>query len=82
VFIVDVALEHVCAEFQSQAADGQITGAEHDLLIDGAILLANKIEELLQDARGEQPPGSPVPARHAAGGMARQQRRLARHAAA
>jgi hypothetical protein len=51
VFIVDVALEQTCADFRSRAADGQITGAERDLLIDGAILLAAKIEGLTQDAR-------------------------------
>ena len=51
MFIVDVALEHTCAEFRSRAADGQITRTERDLLIDGAILLAAKIEELIQDGR-------------------------------
>jgi len=56
VFIVDVALEHTCAEFRSRAADGQITAAECDLLIDGAILPAAKIEELTQDARAGLPP--------------------------
>jgi len=82
VFVVDVALEHVCAEFRSRAADRQITAAERDLLIDGAILLANKIEELQQDAREEQPLGSLGRARHAAGVVTRRPRRLARHAAA
>lgn len=56
VFIVDVALEHTCAEFRSRAADGQITAAERDLLIDGAVLLAAKIEELTQDGRAGLPP--------------------------
>jgi hypothetical protein len=56
VFIVDVALEHTCAEFRSQAADGKITVEERDLLIDGAILLAANIEELAQETRaGLQP---------------------------
>lgn len=57
VFIVDAALEHTCAEFASQADNGQITAAERDLLIDGAVLLAAKIEELTQDARTALPPG-------------------------
>jgi len=56
VFIVDVALEHVCGEFRSQADDGQITAFERDLLIDGAILLAAKVEELTQDGRAAVPP--------------------------
>jgi hypothetical protein len=55
VFIVDVALEHTCAEFRSRAADGQITAGECDLLIDGAVLLAAKIEELTLDARAGLP---------------------------
>ena len=55
MFIVDAALERTCAEFRSQAADGQITAAERDLLIDGAILLAAHVEELLQDAHAGLP---------------------------
>ena len=50
MFIVDAALEHTCAEIRSKAAEGQITSTERDLLIDGAILLAARIEELTQDA--------------------------------
>jgi hypothetical protein len=57
VMIVDAALEHTCAEFRSRAAGGQITAAERDLLIDGAVLLAAGIEELLQDARVDVPRG-------------------------
>ena len=56
MFIVDAALEHTCAEFRLRAADGQITPAERDLLIDGAVLLAANIEELIQEARASQPP--------------------------
>lgn len=64
MFIVDVALEHTCAEFRSQAAGGQITLTERDLLIDGAILLAAKIEELIQDGRvALDHPFVPAPAR-------------------
>jgi hypothetical protein len=51
VFVVDMALEHVCAEFRLRATDGQITAVERDLLTDGAILLAAKIENLVQDSR-------------------------------
>jgi hypothetical protein len=82
VFIVDVALEHTCAEFRSRAASGQITATERDLLIDGAILLASKIEELLQDARADSPPGWPDPGRHATEIVALHSKRLPRHAAA
>lgn len=79
MFIVDVALEHVSAEFRSRAADGQITAAECDLLIDGAILLASKIEELQNDARAGLPPERPHAGRHATGSVALRPRRLARH---
>jgi hypothetical protein len=54
VFIVDTALEHTCTELRARAADGEITAAERDLLIDGAILLAVKVEELIQDAHAGQ----------------------------
>jgi hypothetical protein len=70
MFVVDVALEHTCAEFRARAARGQITAAERDLLIDGAILLANKIEELLQDARAGLSPEWPDHARHSSGFVA------------
>jgi len=50
VFTVDAALERTCADFREQAARGEITAAERDLLIDGAILLAVNPEELVQDA--------------------------------
>jgi hypothetical protein len=51
VFAVDAALQHTCAELREQATRGQITSSERDLLIDGAILLALHLEELIQDAR-------------------------------
>lgn len=66
MFIVDAALEHTCAEFRSRAAYGQITAVERDLLIDGAILLAANIEELLQDAHPELPQAWREPGRHSA----------------
>ena len=50
MFTVDAALERTCAGFREQAARGEITAAERDLLIDGAILLAVSLEELVQDA--------------------------------
>ncbi len=53
MFTIDAALEHTCAEFRARADCGQITAAERDLLIDGAILLAVKLEELIQDSRGK-----------------------------
>jgi hypothetical protein len=82
MLIVDVALEHTCAEFRSRAAVGTITAAERDLLIDGAILLASKIEELQQDARGGSPPRLPVPGRREAVHADWRGPWLARHAAA
>ena len=59
MFTVDAALERTCADFREQAARGEITAAERDLLIDGAILLAVSLEELVQDARAGDPPSWP-----------------------
>jgi hypothetical protein len=59
VFTVDSALEHTCAGFHEQAARGEITAAECDLLIDGAILLAVNLEALIQDAHAGRPPSWP-----------------------
>jgi hypothetical protein len=59
VFIVDTALERTCAELRARAADGAITAAERDLLIDGAILLAVKFDEIIQDAHAGQLPSWP-----------------------
>jgi hypothetical protein len=56
VFTVDSALQHTCASFREQAARGEITAAECDLLIDGAILLAVHLETLIQDAYAGKPP--------------------------
>jgi hypothetical protein len=83
VLIVDAALERTCAEFRSHAADGEITAAERDLLIDGAILLAAAIEELLQGAHAGLPPAWPGAGRHPAGvAAAGHAASPARHAAA
>jgi len=46
VLTVDAALEHICVIFREQADRGDITPTERDLLIDGAILLANYIDDL------------------------------------
>jgi hypothetical protein len=51
VFTIDSALQHTCAIFDERAACGEITGAERDLLIDGAILLAANLEGFVQDAQ-------------------------------
>jgi hypothetical protein len=59
VFTVDSALQHTCAIIREQAAHGDITAAECDLLIDGAILLAANIETLIQDAHADMPPAWP-----------------------
>lgn len=63
MFTVDAALQHTCAGFRERAAQGEITGLECDLLIDGAILLAINLESLIQDARAGAPPMWPdIPA--------------------
>jgi hypothetical protein len=49
VFTVDAALQHICAIFRDEADRGDITPAERDLLIDGAILLAMHVEDLARD---------------------------------
>lgn len=59
MFTVDSALEHTCAGLREQAAHGEITAAECDLLIDGAILLAVNLEALVQDAHAGRPPSWP-----------------------
>jgi len=51
VFTVDAALQRVCAIFREQADRGDITPAECDLLIDGAILLAMHVDDLDRDGR-------------------------------
>ena len=49
VLTVDAALQHICAIFREQADRGDITPTERDLLIDGAILLAMHVDDLIQD---------------------------------
>lgn len=48
VLAVDEALQHVCAVFREQADRGDITPAERDLLMDGAILLAIRVDDLAE----------------------------------
>jgi hypothetical protein len=55
MFTVDAALLHTCASFREQAARGEISPAECDLLIDGAVLLAVNLETLIQDAHADGP---------------------------
>jgi hypothetical protein len=45
VLTVDDVLQQTCAIFREKADQGDITSAERDLLIDGAILLAMHIDE-------------------------------------
>lgn len=49
VLTVDAALQHICAIFREQADRGDITPTERDLLIDGAVLLAMRVDDLAQD---------------------------------
>jgi len=46
VLTVDEALQHVCAVFREEADRGDVTTAERDLLIDGAIMLAMRVDDL------------------------------------
>jgi hypothetical protein len=59
VFAVDSALQRVCAIFREQADRGDITAAERDLLMDGAILLAMHVDEMARDGRAGADPGWP-----------------------
>jgi hypothetical protein len=76
VLTVDAALQHVCAIFREQADRGDITPAERDLLIDGAILLAMHVDDLAQDGRVGAHSGWPE------GALPEQLARHGRHAAA
>jgi hypothetical protein len=79
VLTVEAALEHTCAIFREQADRGDITPAERDLLIDGAILLAMHVDDLAQQGRAGPAPGWLEVARPAAAG--RHERHLAAAAA-
>ena len=68
VLTVEAALEHTCAIFRERADWGDITPAERDLLIDGAIVLAMHVDDLSLEGRGGSAPGWPGAARPAAAG--------------
>jgi len=51
VLTVEAALEQTCAIFRERADRGDITPAERDLLVDGAILLAMHVDELARAGR-------------------------------
>lgn len=72
MFTIDAALQQICGQFREQAMRGQITEAERDLLIDGAVLLAVHLEDMIQDAHTEHPLWR----------QARPGRRIGRHRAA
>ena len=59
VLTVDAALQRICAICREQADRGDITPAERDLLIDGAILLAMHVDDLAQDGRAAPHPSWP-----------------------
>lgn len=54
---VEAALEQTCAIFRERADRGDISPAERDLLIDGAILLAMHVDNLAQDGCAGSDPG-------------------------
>jgi hypothetical protein len=51
VLTVDEELQHVCATLREHADRGDITRTECDLMIDGAILLAMRVDDSAQDGR-------------------------------
>ena len=57
VLTVDSALQDTCAIFRERAGRGDITPAERDLLIDGAILLAMHVDDLAGEGRPDRAPG-------------------------
>jgi hypothetical protein len=59
VLTVDEALQHVCAIFREHADRGEITPAERDLLIDGAILLAMYVDDHACDSDAGPDTGCP-----------------------
>jgi hypothetical protein len=67
VLTVEAALQHVCATLREQADRGDITAAERDLLINGAILLAVRVNVMATDwfagsASGQPEHALPEPA--------------------
>ena len=57
VLTVEAALRDTCAVFRERAGRGDITPAERDLLIDGAILLAMHVDDLAGEGRTDPAPG-------------------------
>jgi hypothetical protein len=57
VLTVDEALQHICAMFREEADLGDITPAERDLLMDGAILLAMNVDDMSREDRSSPAPG-------------------------
>jgi hypothetical protein len=53
VLTVEAALQHTCAIFRERADRGDITPAERDLLIDGAVLLAMHVDDLAREGRAD-----------------------------
>jgi hypothetical protein len=51
VLAVDEALQQICATLREHADRADITPTERDLLIDGAILLAMRVDDLARDDR-------------------------------
>ncbi|HTZ91177.1 MAG TPA: hypothetical protein VMB74_02170 [Streptosporangiaceae bacterium] len=68
VLTVDAALESTCAIFRERANRGDISPAERDLLVDGAVLLAMHVDDLAGEGCAGPTPGSPRMARPARGG--------------
>lgn len=59
VLTVDEALQHICAILREEADRGDISPTERDLLLDGAILLAMRVDDL--DRVGRVSPASGWP---------------------
>lgn len=60
VLTVDEALQHVCAVLREQADRGDISPTERDLMMDGAILLTMRVDDLARDG-GFGPPEEALP---------------------
>jgi len=59
VLTVDEALQHIYAVLREQANQGDITPTERDLMIDGAILLAMRVDDLARDGGVSSHSGRP-----------------------
>ena len=72
VLTVDEAFQHICAILREQADRGDITPTERDLLIDGAILLAMRVDDQARDGRVGSDSGWPEGATEPVGRHERQ----------